>query len=149
MLRHAMVSDKPGGLSVQPPLPRKIGSPVKRWPCWCTKTTLWELNSFLMKKLSFVPINYHRCQPREWKRSIYLIQHVRFAWGIQDSLGFWIPRHGFRISITGFQFFFSWIWIADSNCLWDSGFLQLYSGFQSPGFYMDSTSKTFQNSGFN
>ena len=30
MLRHAIVSDKPGGLSVQrPPSPTKIGSPVK------------------------------------------------------------------------------------------------------------------------
>ena len=27
---------------------------MKRRPCWCTKTTLWELNSFLMKILSFV-----------------------------------------------------------------------------------------------
>ena len=25
-------------------------------------------------------------------------------------------------------------WIQDSNCYWDSGFLELYSGFQSPGF---------------
>ena len=22
--------------------------PIKRWLCWCTKTALWELNSFLM-----------------------------------------------------------------------------------------------------
>ena len=26
---------------------------------------LWELNSFLMQTLSFVPINLHRCWPRE------------------------------------------------------------------------------------
>ena len=31
---------------------------------------LWELNSFLMQTPSFVPINLHRCWPREWKRSI-------------------------------------------------------------------------------
>ena len=37
---------------------------------------------------------------------------------IQDSLGFWIPCHGFR----------------KINSQWDSGFLELYSGFQSPGF---------------
>ena len=41
--------------------------------------------------------------------------------GIQESLGFRIPRRGFRIS--GF-------------CQWnlDSRFLKLYSGFQSSGF---------------
>ena len=54
--------------------------------------------------------------------------------GIQDSLRFWIPRSGLRILITGFQIFFSETWIPDSNCLWDSGFLQLFFGFQGPGF---------------
>ena len=39
---------------------------------------------------------------------------------IQDSLGFWIPCHGFRN--------------LDFNSQWDSGFLELYSGFQNPGF---------------
>ena len=43
---------------------------MKRRPCWCPKPTLWELNSFLMQTLSFVPINLHRCWPREWKHSI-------------------------------------------------------------------------------
>ena len=43
---------------------------TKRWPCWCPKPVLWELNVFLCKKLSFVPINLHRCLPRERKRSI-------------------------------------------------------------------------------
>ena len=43
---------------------------VKRRPCWCPKPILWELNSFLMQTLSFVPINLHRCWPREWKHSI-------------------------------------------------------------------------------
>ena len=43
---------------------------MKRQPNWCTKTILWELNSFLMQTLSFVPMNLHRCWPREWKRSI-------------------------------------------------------------------------------
>ena len=46
--------------------------------------------------------------------------------GIQDSLGFWIPRRGFRIQSTGFRIL----------CQWDSGFLELYSGFQSPGFWI-------------
>ena len=43
---------------------------MKRWPCWCPKPVLRELNVFLCKKLSFVPINLHRCWPRERKRSI-------------------------------------------------------------------------------
>ena len=37
----------------------------KRRPCWCPKPVLWELNSFLMQTLSFVPINLHRYWPRE------------------------------------------------------------------------------------
>ena len=32
---------------------------------WCPKPVLWELNSFLMQTLSFVPINLHRCWPRK------------------------------------------------------------------------------------
>ena len=43
---------------------------MKRRPCWCPKPILWELNSFLMQTLSFVPINLHRGWPREWKHSI-------------------------------------------------------------------------------
>ena len=46
---------------------------MKRRPCWCPKPTLWELNSFLMQTLSFVPINLHRCWPREWKHSIAVL----------------------------------------------------------------------------
>ena len=38
---------------------------IKRRPCWCSKPVLWELNSFLMQTLSFVPTNLHRCWPRE------------------------------------------------------------------------------------
>ena len=76
--------------------------------------------------------------------------------GIQDTLGFWIPRRGFRIPITGFQIFFSGTWIPDSNCQWYSGFLLLYSGFQGPGFRIpqtkiskipDSKCKNFPDSG--
>ena len=43
---------------------------IKRRPCWCPKPILWELNSFLMQTFSFVPINFHKCWPREWKHSI-------------------------------------------------------------------------------
>ena len=43
--------------------------------------------------------------------------------------------------------FVSGTWILGSNCWWDPGFLDLYSGFQSPGRIRDSTSKNFANSG--
>ena len=43
---------------------------MKRRPCLCPKPVLRELNSFLMQRISFVPINLHRCWPREWKHSI-------------------------------------------------------------------------------
>ena len=43
---------------------------MKRRPCWCPKPVLWELNSFLVETLSFVPINLYRCWSRERKRSI-------------------------------------------------------------------------------
>ena len=81
--------------------------------------------------------------------------------GIQDSLGFWILRHGLRIPATGFQSVsvergFS-ISILDFNRFldFDSGFLELYSGFQSSGFLIllakfsriqDSRNKILSNS---
>ena len=43
---------------------------MKRRPCWCPKLVLWEMNSFLMQMISFVPKHLHRCWPREWKHSI-------------------------------------------------------------------------------
>ena len=30
---------------------------MKRRPCWCPKPILWELNSFLIQALPFVPLN--------------------------------------------------------------------------------------------
>ena len=41
------------------------------WIGSCPKPDLCELNSFLMQTISFVPINLHRCWPREWKHSIW------------------------------------------------------------------------------
>ena len=52
---------------------------IKRRRCWCSKQTLWELNSFPMQTLSFVPINLYSCWPREWKRSIHNTSD-RFQW---------------------------------------------------------------------
>ena len=66
---------------------------MKRRPCCCPKLILWELNSFIIQTLSFVPINLHRWWPREWKRSI------------SDQLTTWfvnyVKEHTFRrISIA-------------------------------------------------
>ena len=46
--------------------------------------------------------------------------------GIQDFPGSWTPCRGFRILDTGFRIIYQW------NL--DSGFFELYSGLQSPGF---------------
>ena len=71
---------------------------------------------------------------------------------MQDTLGFWIPRCGFRIPCEwnfslfspGVQFAPSHhlnsqnrlvqLWIPESKSLWDFGFLEPSSGFQSPDF---------------
>ena len=50
--------------------------------------------------------------------------------------GLWIPDSGCH-SPTDFIFSVSGTWSMDSNRKWDSGsVLDLYSGFQSPGFYI-------------
>ena len=43
---------------------------MKRRPCWCPKPVPWELNSFLMRTLSFVTIDLHIFCPRELKHYI-------------------------------------------------------------------------------
>ena len=43
---------------------------TSRRPYLCTKKILWELNSFHMLKLYFIPSNLQSCWPRDWKRSI-------------------------------------------------------------------------------
>ena len=40
---------------------------MNRRSCLCTKKILWELNSFHMLKLSFIPSNLQSCWPRDWK----------------------------------------------------------------------------------
>ena len=61
---------------------------MKRRPCWCPKPIPWELYSFLMKTLSFVPINLHRCWSREWKHSI---ERVSFTFTSKGKREF-VPR---------------------------------------------------------
>ena len=54
---------------------------------------------------------FHLNGPHLWISSLCLARRKR----IQDSIGFWIPRHGFRISVSG-------IWIPDF------GFQSIISG---------------------
>ena len=68
--------------------------------------------------------------------------------GIKGSLGFWTPRHGFRIPGTGFQIFFSGTWIPVVSGIPDSK-------AQDSGFHMQKCpryrippAKIFQDSGF-
>ena len=94
---------------------------------------------------------------KQQKLRLYLFKGFARCKRSQDSPGFWIPFHGFRIPHegqsktvslkwngfqavdSGFQVldsgsFVSGTWILDFNRQWDSGFLELYSWFQSPGF---------------
>ena len=53
---------------------------TSRRPCWCSEPgweNVWELKSFLMQTLRFVPINLHRCWPRVWKHSCK--KNLKFA----------------------------------------------------------------------
>lgn len=67
---------KPLRLTVVPILLLCVEHPIEplsvtsRPPSWSLKAVLFELNYFLMWTLSFVAINLHGCQPREWKRPI-------------------------------------------------------------------------------
>ena len=79
--------------------------------------------------------------------------------GMQDSVGFWIQCYRFQIPGTGFrtlsvEFGFR---IPIVNGIPDSGFRELYSGFQRPRYLIpqtkisqipDSTRKNFSDSGF-
>ena len=55
---------------------------TSRRPHCCPKPIHWGLNSFLMQTLSFVPINLHRCWPREWKHSIVIAINCHVSWKI-------------------------------------------------------------------
>ena len=124
------------------------------------------------RKRHFAPV--HQKWRKYWRlNSIWVFQGTsiiaQFGFapckGIQDSLGFWIPRHGFRIPGTGYRIFFSGTWIPvvsgipDSlGCIpdskaQDSGFhRQTFPRFRIPHAKIskipDYTSKNFQDSGF-
>ena len=62
----------------------------------------------------------------KWKafsQADYKLLSMFASAGIQDSLGFWIPRHGFRIPGTGFQI--PCKWNLDSGFQTLAGFLEL------------------------
>ena len=76
---------------------------------------------------------------------------------LQDSLGFWILTVDSRFQVLDSRFFVSRNWIPDSNHWWVSGFVELYSEFQSPkstfdkqknSWIMDYKSKNVPDSGF-
>ena len=73
---------------------------MKRRPCWCPKPVLWDLNSFLMQTLSFVPINLHRCWPREWKRSIVFDRVGQIEETKNDSAMFMLLLHTFLVDVS-------------------------------------------------
>ena len=52
---------------------------MKRRPCLCTKTILWELNSFLMQMLSFVPMNCIDAGHESESALVLAIKNVRIA----------------------------------------------------------------------
>ena len=66
----------------------------------------------------------HRSQSNTIRR---MLRNTRQSW-ILDPIP-WIVDSGCWIPV-----FFSGTWILDSMPQWDFGVLQLYSGFQSPGF---------------
>ena len=75
---------------------------MKRRSCWCPKLTLWELYSFLMQMISFVPINFHRCWPREWKHFILLTcLNINFSLiGVSET---WLNDYSHSVDIDGFN----------------------------------------------
>ena len=96
---------------------------MKRRPCWCPKPILRELYSFLMQTLSFVPINLHRCWPREWKHSISysssrllmprgsIVLALWIRWASRAFLKEWRPFLSF--SIEGLDWSFKRVTIAN------------------------------------
>ena len=58
-------------------------------------------------------------------------RHVRESKTVLDSRFHTVDS---GLQVLDSEFFVSGTLILDSNRLWDSGFLKLYSGFQSPGF---------------
>ena len=96
-------------------------------------------------------MNYNKdlsCFPRHTALVTFAICRPMYK-GIQDGLGFWIPRRGFQIPGTGFQSLSVelgfWIPVVGGiqnslSCIPDSGFdKQKFIGFPYLGRYMRHT----------
>ena len=85
---------------------------------------LWriiDLTRLKARKAASLLFDQSKLRTKHWK--------IAPCKGIQDSLGFWIPRHDFQIPVTGFRLIFQWILpgyrIPDSlSCILDSRFHQ-------------------------
>ena len=68
--------------------------------------------------------------------SLYFFLHMKYAYTGQKHRSFWVLAPGLPL-FTGFQI----QWDLDTRFCrqWDSGFLELFSGFQSPGFWYPLT----------
>ena len=65
---------------------------------------LWRITDFTRlkaRKAAFLLFDQPKLRTKHWK--------IAPCKGIQDSLGFWIPRHDFQIPVTGFRIIFQWI----------------------------------------
>ena len=92
--------------------------------------TLIRLVTFLFLVLSASQLGIH-----------YRITSVRLSKTVLDSTP-WIPDSRYWIAV-----FVSGPWISDSNRLWYSRLLELYSGFQNPGLRIPEA-KFLPHSGF-
>ena len=106
------------------------------------------------------PLGKWRRSGKEQKAVHHIGKYAVVTWMsflLQDSLGFWILTVDSRFQVLDSRFFVSRNWIPDSNHWWVSGFVELYSEFQSPksrfdkqknSWIMDYKSKNFPDSGF-
>ena len=94
----------------------------------------WQVDTFLVIGSRSILINPIISQIRILLTSplLTLLKHslnqIAPSKGTQTGflpVDYWILDSGFFVSET---------WTQDSNRYWDSGFLELFSGFQSPGF---------------
>ena len=92
--------------------------------CWKIRDVKQEVKKTICKFLCFW--FYLLCWREVQLASYNGIQDI-LAWALDFSS--WIPDSTHWIPV-----FVSGTWILDSNRKWDSGFLELYSGFQRPGF---------------
>ena len=92
--------------------------------CWKIRDVKQEVKKTICKFLCFW---FYLLWWREVQLASYNGSEGSLAWILDSSS--WIPdsRHWIPVFVSG-------TWILDSNRNWDSGFLELYSGFQSQGF---------------